>query len=259
MLLLSSVAMAQAFRAADMEIQACDDLFVFDSVPASGEVVPYDTVPVAIFRGDCGSSVWVMSVEDTEGVVFEQQIQASFTGGSARIDEPEFLLDPDTEYVLRVTPVDGWGQEVEVGFSTSAELTQGALAPSAGEVNAVAQGDEEDWWVTGDIEVRAGEDADGLSVLMLLNDGGFPLYTARPDEQGQARLQLPMDWMQQAPAEVCFAVAQEDGAGVRTALEPICVAPEIVVVPVGTRGCSTAPAGGLLLALFGLLGLRRRR
>jgi hypothetical protein len=263
MLFFSSIAMAQAFQAADMEIaEACDQLYVFDSVPASNEVVPYDTVPAVIFRGDCGSNVWILSVEDGEGVLVEQEVQASMTGGSARIDEPEFLMEPDTDYILRITPIDGWGQEVEVGFSTSSELSQGAMAPSPGVPEADAVGNEEGWWVAGDIDVRAGEDPDNLSVLMLLNDGGFPFYAARPDEQGQANLRLPLDWMQQAPDEVCFTVAQEDAAGVRTTLEPVCVAPEVVVVPLTERGCSTLSqvggSGGLLLALVGLLGLRRR-
>jgi hypothetical protein len=49
-------------------------------------------------------------------------------------------------------------------------------------------------------------------------------------------------------------LAQEDGAGVRTELQPLCLAPE------RSGGCSTgALPASLLSGLLGLVAARRRR
>ncbi len=104
----------------------------------------------------------------------------------------------------------------------------------------------------------AGDDPDGLSVVLLVDDDGQPTNSRLADPDGVSL--FSEQWTDQRPSELCFTVAQEDAAGTRTVLDPVCVEADVVRPPLVGGRCSAAPLSfSLLSCLAGLVMALRRR
>ena len=238
MLLFLSVAVAQQEMVIDTGI-GCSNSGATGVVPESGAIeVPVDVAPAVTVDLWCGV--------------------ASATRDAAALLRlaPDEDLQPDTTYVFRAAPQIYGGTETIVSFTTGSESTVGAEPPTTGDAQAT-------WYrdfgtLSGTIEVVAGDDPDGLSVVLLVDDDGQPTNSRLADPDGVSL--FSEQWTDQRPSELCFTVAQEDAAGTRTVLDPVCVEADVVRPPLVGGRCSAAPLSfSLLSCLAGLVMALRRR
>ncbi len=253
MLLFLSVAVAQQEMVIDTGI-GCSNSGATGVVPESGAIeVPVDVAPAVTVDLWCGGESYELSLE-TEG----GEVVASATRDAAALLRlaPDEDLQPDTTYVFRAAPQIYGGTETIVSFTTGSESTVGAEPPTTGDAQAT-------WYrdfgtLSGTIEVVAGDDPDGLSVVLLVDDDGQPTNSRLADPDGVSL--FSEQWTDQRPSELCFTVAQEDAAGTRTVLDPVCVEADVVRPPLVGGRCSAAPLSfSLLSCLAGLVMALRRR
>ncbi len=181
-------------------------------------------------------------------LVAEEEITVAGAGtGISRLPLADELL-ADTEYRLLVVDAT-WG-ETEVLFTTGSGQVQGAEAPEATGLTVDAWSSDSGFDLSSYLEAELGEDPDGLSILVLVDEDGEVLSVA-PDGGFWYS-----DRVEELPDEYCLLIAQEDGAGVRTETVEACAVPELQRS--GGRLCSTTPLGASMLAgLFGILLIRR--
>ncbi len=240
----------------------CDPIVVGDTRPALGQTgVPIDARLVALFDGSCGASeaYWVeLLASDGEVLISERQTLSDRAATSLLTLTPEAGLQANTDYVLRVTPSDGWEMS-EVGFTTGEGLVAGLGdgVPALSVEEAWSQRSGGQWRVSGTVRVIAAPDPDGLSLIRVrpgsdyLAELGDFAEVAAPDAAGVVEVS-DVQTRRRRPEELCLEVVQIDGRGVET--EPV-----EACAPVERRGCSAVPAApGLVAAALALLGLRRR-
>lgn len=248
--LLATVALAQDNMAMDMA--PCMDPYVVSMVPEAGDVaVPIDMAPAFVWASDCGLTGEFQVALELDGErVAETRVDAEGTSSGMGRLLPEADLLPETEY--RVVISGGWDEQ-EVLFTTGTELAQGASAPQGSDYRVEAwEQSGGGWSISTTLTTQAGEDPDGQSLLVLRDSEDGVLAASGADSGGL--------WFNQSiegdpQGEYCVYLTQEDGSGLASDAAEFCMAPIIEA----SRGCTTAPVGVPLFALFGLaLGLRRR-
>jgi len=264
LLFMSSVFADTASADAATEAPECDLVTVAATLPdREGWNVPLDVAPVAILHGDCdGPSQWTLrltggdqELEETFDFDYDKRWQHFRTF-------PEAELLPDTDYQLDVVPGDGgWSEQASVSFETGSHRSEGL---SGGPLIT----DGEAWFydydtsveIGGRFTVSPGIDADGLSLLHVVDGDGTLLKTAVVGD-GELSFDAATTWASSPPTEdLCFSVYQEDAAGRASAVETLCLPAEERFVEEDASGCSTGGAAAALFpALLALAGLRRRR
>jgi hypothetical protein len=257
LMLLTALSSANADR-----MIRCDPIVIGDTRPALGQTgVPIDARLVALFDGACGASeiYWVeLLASDGEVLIREWQTLSDRAATSLLTLTPEAGLQANTDYVLRVTPSDGWEMS-EVGFTTGEGLVVG-LGDGVPEISVEEAWFERSggqWIVSGRARVIAAPDPDGLSLIRVrpasdyFAELGDFAEVAAPNVAGVVEVS-DVQPRSKRPEELCLEVVQIDGRGVET--EPV-----EACAPVERRGCSAVPATpGLFVAALALLGLRRR-
>jgi len=250
MFALLTLSVVEAKVASDADMIACMDPYVTSTVPAAGATdVPVDVAPGFIWADDCFmGGVMTITLELDGELIAEEEIAVGGAGtGIARLTLADELL-ADTEYRMVVIDVI-WG-ETEVFFTTGSEQVQGAVAPEVIRFTVEAWSTDFGFDLSSYLQAELGEDPDGLSILLLVDEDGEVL-SATPDNEI-----WHSEPVEDLPEEYCLLIAQEDGAGVRTETVEACAVPELQR-DIGRR-CSTTPLGASMLAgLFGILLIRR--
>jgi hypothetical protein len=246
---------------ADVAAAPCELVEVASTLPADGAVdVAIDSLPGVLFRGDCdGPTTWTLEVWSGEERIAQDVVEFSFAPATtyARIDAGE--LSPLTEYELRVIP--DWGTESSVAFTTGEGQTA-ALSDVAvvGEGSATVDAFDGAYTIWGWAAVTPATDSTGLGLVHLTHDD---VIVSSGSAAHASSLQLPSTWTEgDVPAEYCFNVTQEDGAGRFTDAEVLCV--DVDVLSGGAQQpwrCNTVGGGGasFLVTLFAALAFRRRK
>jgi MYXO-CTERM domain-containing protein len=243
--------------AAHAEPAYCGAIDIADTVPPPGaEGVPLDARPAIVFADGCRDARWgvrlTLAEDGTEVPTVITGLDDLATTLLVEVFPAEDLL-PETAYALELTPDDGAGELVSVGFITGATLVEGLTgeptlsvqyAQYGGKANVI----EMSW------SAKAAADPDMLSVLQLRDDAldrGIQSF-AVPATGATERTLLWRDSTR--PDEVCPQVRQIDGAGVATEWsEPVCTA-------VSGCGCaSTSGTGAGIVGIVVALGLLVRR
>ncbi|MDP2306155.1 MAG: Ig-like domain-containing protein [Pseudomonadota bacterium] len=257
MLLLASLLVPTAI--AEPLPPACSMIALSDTVPAPGAVdVPLDARPAVVFSDGCfGGDGWLVALtlaEDaSEVAIVTAGLDDLATTLLVEVFPAEDLI-PDTAYVLELTPDDGAGELVSVGFTTGTELVVGLTGEPVLSVQyaqyAAKDGEIEVSW-----SVKAATDPDVLSVLQLRDaegDRGIQSFVV-PASGATERTLIWRDPVR--PTEVCPQVRQIDGAGVATEWsEPVCTQ------VAGCGGCAAGEGAGV--GIFGVvagLGMLVRR
>lgn len=259
---------------ADMALIACETVTVSATIPAAASVdVPVDVLPRVLFRGECeppsAHDISLVRLVDGE----EQEV--AFETAPWNFDAPSHMvsldageLEPDSDYLLRVMPVDGWGELTEVGFSTgSGRVEPLADAPEVALTWAGYEEAGEQWAAWFEAEMTPVADPSGLSTIHLVLDDPSELVLASEAvaDGGDMMWAYPRLITDEEPEQICVRAMQMDGAGRTGAVsEPACIEPDYEGRTLTKRvfGCDTtggvASLYGLVLAA-GALARRRRR
>lgn len=261
LLLLASPALAEGLVAGDMA--PCASLMVADIVPPAGAVdVPVDVVPsVTFWDGGCavdGTLSFELTRLDGDAEIPVHSETLEVFADPPTLWLPSGLdqeLEPNADYLMRVTPDDGFGEPVIVSFSTGEGLAGAPTeAPEVSHLEASWGRDRGSRWSNLFATAEAAEDPHDLAVL-LIRDADDPErifgagYAPRISPEVMASASLGGE-----RAEVCVEAVQIDARAQEVQVsEVVCAAPQ-------RRGCSVVGGvGGWMLALSGLLGALRRR
>ncbi len=242
---------------------ACDPAYLTDTLPAPDQAsVPLDTALTMVLAGDCGETLFSVSLVEAQSgnVVLAEEVSSEAGWLSLTPQEP---LTAETAYRFIIEPLNGWGSIVEVDFETGTELAVGMAAglPEL-TINQADIYQEDRHWYASDLKLTITPlpDPDALSLVSLYSvenavytegfyaldsDQSFPVYQSWSSTE--------------EPAEVCFEAIQHDIRGGVASSGVICQDTNIIGwKPWG--GCSTAGgAAGLLALIPGLLAVFRRR
>jgi hypothetical protein len=249
--LLTTVALAQDNMAMDMA--PCMDPYVVSMFPEAGDVdVPMDMAPAFIWASDCGLTGEFQMVLELDGErIAETRVDADGSSSGMGRLFPDAQLEAEAEY--RVVISGGWDEQ-EVLFTTGTELSQPTSAPEGSNyrVEAWDQGGGT-FSMSITLSSVGGEDPDGQS-LLVLRDSEDGVVAASTADAGGLWFNYTVDG--EPTEEVCVSLTQEDASGLASEAQEFCMMP---IIERG-GGCTTAPVGVPLVALFGLaLGLRRRK
>jgi hypothetical protein len=229
---------------------------VVDSVPRPAATdVPTDVRLAAVFSGDCGgpSTVTLTLSRADDGSVLSTE-ETAWEGDVFQIFElyPPSELDPDTGYVLTVTPDDGSGEVTEIGFTTgSARAAELDGLPSFTIADATSE--RGSGIVVTESTLTAASDPDRLSLLVL---------TASGAASGEVVVGLDgvgdrLDSWSGGEGEVCLQVTQLDATGAAVDGEPACA--EVQLSGELPWSCNSAGGGMSALGVLLAFGLGRRR
>ncbi|MBK9648373.1 MAG: Ig-like domain-containing protein [Deltaproteobacteria bacterium] len=240
----------------------CDPIVVGDTRPALGQTgVPIDARLVALFDGSCGASeaYWVeLLASDGEVLISERQTLSDRAATSLLTLTPEAGLQANTDYVLRVTPSDGWEMS-EVGFTTGEGLVAGLGdgVPALSVEEAWSQRSGGQWRVSGTVRVIAAPDPDGLSLIRWVRPGSDYLAelgdfaeAAAPDAAGVVEVS---DGQIAAGGPRSCALRWSRSTVAASRPSPWRSAPRW-----SAEAAAPPAAPGLVAAALALLGLRRR-
>ena len=248
--------------------EPCMGYFVTDSVPRPGALdVPIDVVPTVIFADNgCGATsnfnLELYRLDGSESTLLGMtSVQAS--GGGVSLGSYDLLataLEPLTDYMLRVAPVDGVAEVSEIGFTTG-EATRAGLSevPELTITDSGAYKSERIWSLRAMVLIEPAEDPDLLSIVTVPHPDEDRLLAASVVDSTESIEALVAFVPEDLPKELCLQVEQLDGAQRSSGLsDPAC---ERVDKHRSLRGnCSTSGgAAGLFPALLALLLARRTR
>ncbi|MCB9758578.1 MAG: hypothetical protein H6739_01935 [Alphaproteobacteria bacterium] len=260
LLALLPAALAQS----NANVIACQ-AFVSDTIPANGQpFVPLDIRPVAIITGgQCNPPdgyllALLKATEAGQPVVADAEIDVAQPLTALALDVGQDL-EPETDYIFRVTPRDGAGEAIEIGFTTGTDHAQpvGDFVPSLvlRDVTWFPLGDESiEIGVNG--VVTAAADDEGLHSVWVVDDTDPSRVVDVLPVRGAEAHTVVGQWTQaERPREdICLSAFQVDGAGVEGGVSAAaCLEAERAC------GCASGAGSAGLGWLVGLLALARRR
>lgn len=245
------------------EDPACDPAFVAFTSPFNGQIgVPVDVVPAAGLTNGCtvspnytlrlfASDVLIQSVTLESRNDFENLFEIT----------PESALDPNTEYSMHITPVEGWGEQTIIQFTTGESPVMGLEGGPSGTV-LKAEIDEAPSISYATLELTPAIDNDSLSIVRLKSPltGEDPLGYFRVLEDLRSFETEVIEWHGgDVPDELCYTMEQRNGLGQWSdASEPFCMVPTRLQ-PEGR--CSSIPLYSLswFLPLLSITVVSRRQ
>lgn len=252
-----------AFADAIAAPQECFAATPMLSVPVNGATgVPIDVTPAMVFSDEgCGIGQWQLTV--TRGD------DGSELGTITEVPD-DFLieldldgeLDPDTDYVMTVTPLDGSGTESVVEFRTGAtHAVPHGVVPVVELVEPTWRSDTAVLRVEGSVSFGAGGGQDLLTRWTASDADGTALDTIFSlDAVGTEPVRaVPVQGVVEMPAEACLTVETRELDGAWNASDTVCGAVEDLspAVSLCSTGSGVASAAGAVLALAAALGRRR--
>jgi len=213
---------------------------------AEATQVPYDVAPVAHVTWCAETDSALARLWQGDELLFEERFVSD--GLSLGVVEPDVALEKDTAYTWVVSPA--VGEERIIEFETGSELHEAVDEPpvlrSHGEGWQRVQGTG---WLS--LVVAPSPQPEGnTAAFELLDEAGEVVErSVQWEAGGEASFYLDLT---ERPQDICFSARQRQPDGTWLESEVICEE------KIG--GCSTGGlAPSMLLGLFALLGIRRRR